>query len=356
MSNNPYTLAFGKKPVEFIYRTKPLIEIIDAFTSEVPTYQVAMLTGLRGSGKTVMLTSISKELADREDWHVIELNPERDMLQSMLSKLYTLPGIKRSLELEKVDLTFYGIGVSIKGGTMITDVEDAIKKILLKLQDRKEKILITIDEVVNNKSIREFASAFQIMMRADLPVFLIMTGLFKNINNLQNSKTMTFLYRAPKFDIGPLSITSVVGRYEKTLDISFEQAKSFAKMTNGYSFAFQVLGYILYNDKKNLAASDPDDYRKQMNERLETYVYEKMWDELSDKDKEICYYIALNEGKKVKDMRQESRISSSLFARYRDRLMKMGLIHSEKYGTITFVLPYFAEYVIKEYDFLMDSV
>ena len=36
------------------------------------------------------------------------------------------------------------------------------------------------DEVENNPSIREFVSSFQIMQRQNLPIYLIMTGLYDN--------------------------------------------------------------------------------------------------------------------------------------------------------------------------------
>ena len=35
-------------------------EIIETFEDENPAYQVCMITGVRGSGKTVMLTEITK--------------------------------------------------------------------------------------------------------------------------------------------------------------------------------------------------------------------------------------------------------------------------------------------------------
>lgn len=47
-----------------------------------------MITGVWGSGKTVMLTDISKHFRKDKDWIVIELNPDRDLLYSFAAKLY----------------------------------------------------------------------------------------------------------------------------------------------------------------------------------------------------------------------------------------------------------------------------
>ena len=41
------------------------------------------------------------------------------------------------------------------------------------------------------------------------PVFLLITGLFENINLLQNEKSLTFLYRAPKVPMDPLDKMAV---------------------------------------------------------------------------------------------------------------------------------------------------
>jgi hypothetical protein len=37
-----------------------------------------MITGVRGSGKTVMLTDIAKHFRENEGWIVMDLSPERD--------------------------------------------------------------------------------------------------------------------------------------------------------------------------------------------------------------------------------------------------------------------------------------
>ena len=61
--SNPFTLSFGKEPTEFISRLTQTNEIVEDFTSEDPVSQVYMITGVRGSGKTVMLTKIKKMIS-----------------------------------------------------------------------------------------------------------------------------------------------------------------------------------------------------------------------------------------------------------------------------------------------------
>lgn len=89
--NNPFTLSFGKRPVQYISRITQTNQIIDSFIAEVPSNQIFMITGVRGSGKTVMMTNIAGEMRRNKEWIVLELNPTRDLLQSLAAKIYSLP-------------------------------------------------------------------------------------------------------------------------------------------------------------------------------------------------------------------------------------------------------------------------
>lgn len=71
MQKNPFSLSFGKEPVSLINRNVQSYEIIDTFEDENPAYQVCMITGVRGSGKTVMLTEINKTFVAEDDWIVM---------------------------------------------------------------------------------------------------------------------------------------------------------------------------------------------------------------------------------------------------------------------------------------------
>ena len=60
-------------------------------------------------------------------------------------------------------------------------------------------MLVTIDEVTSNEHVRVFAAAFQILIRQNLPLFLLMTGLYENIYKLQNEPSLNCLQKT-----GPL--------------------------------------------------------------------------------------------------------------------------------------------------------
>ena len=99
-------------------------------------------------------------------------------------------------------------------------------------------------EMTNSEYMKVFAGAFQIFVRQELPVFLLGTGLYENIEELQNEKSVTFLYRAPKMQLKPLNNVAIINKYKTIFNISAEQASQMAGLTKGYPFAFQVLGYL----------------------------------------------------------------------------------------------------------------
>ena len=370
MKNNPFSLSFGKEPVSLINRNVQSYEIIDTFEDENPTYQVCMITGVRGSGKTVMLTEINKTFRAEEDWIVIDLSPERDLLQSFAANLSNYPSLSEVFREAKINLSFLGLGVEIEGVSPITDLNVAVTRMLEKIKKKRKRVLVTIDEAVCNDTMKEFVSLFQIYMRQDLPVFLLMTGLYENIYELQNEKTLTFLYRAPKIELRPLNIGMIAEKYKSIFELTDEEgapkielrplnigmiaekyksifeltdeeATEMAKETRGYPFAFQVLGYLCFKHNTGWHNVLPE-----FSQYLEEYVYEKIWSELSKGDKELLVAMAKTNDTKVEAIRKTIKKASNSFSVYRNRLIKKGLIISPEYGHLEFTLPRFKEFVL----------
>ena len=88
MGKNPFVLNFGKVPSQYISRDLIIDEIVQEMTDEESQNNCFMLTGTRGSGKTVTMTEIEQRVLESDDWIVIRLNAERNMLESLAGKLY----------------------------------------------------------------------------------------------------------------------------------------------------------------------------------------------------------------------------------------------------------------------------
>lgn len=345
MQQNPYTMSFGKEPYQLVERFAQVTDITNDFFSENPMSQVYMITGVRGSGKTVFMTEISKKIRDDKRWVVVELNPERDLLQGLASKLSSETTLAKIFQNASINLSFFGFGVEMKGTAPITDIEMALSKMLESLKKNGKRVLVTIDEVVSSDAVRIFTSAFQIFIRQDLPLFLLMTGLYENINQLQNEKTLTFLYRAPKIQLKPLNLGMIADNYGKNFALDREGALEMAKLTRGYPFAFQVLGYFTW---ENLGRYQ--DSIVKLRAYLEEFVYEKIWSESSKGDRKILYGIAETKSGKISEIRDLLGIETNQFNPYRKRLIKRGLISGEERGYVRFTLPFFGEFVTDNYE------
>lgn len=85
--SNPFSLMFGKVPLENISLPLQKNQISEAFDNEPAVQQIFMISGIRGAGKTVLLTEICNLYRSKENWVVVELNPNGDLLQGLLIKL-----------------------------------------------------------------------------------------------------------------------------------------------------------------------------------------------------------------------------------------------------------------------------
>ncbi|MBO6205846.1 MAG: ATP-binding protein [Lachnospiraceae bacterium] len=343
--NNPYSLIFGKEPKQLISRSMVMAEVVEVFCEEEPSQQVFMITGVRGSGKTVLMTEISKEMAKKDEWIVVELNPESDLLEGLAAKLSGENSLAALFRNAKINLSFLGLGIGIDGVAPIRDVESALVKMLESIKKQKKRVLITIDEAVNTKEMRTFASAFQIMLRKDLPVFLLMTGLYENIDVLQNEKHLTFLYRASKLELRSLNVRTIAENYKKNFRIDDGTALKMAKTTQGYSFAFQVLGYFTWENNGKMEKAIP-----QFRQHLEDYVYEKIWADMSANDRKLAYGIAKSKNGRVSEVREILGMETNEFNPYRKRLIRRGIVNGEERGYVRFTLPMFADFVKDMYD------
>lgn len=345
MERNPFEINFGKIPSQYISRDLLLDEITENLVSPEVRNACFMLTGARGSGKTVMMTFIEKRVAVYEEFIIVRLNPTRDMLSGLVGKLYDTGSFLTKFIDANINLSKFGIGVGISSKPPVADIESALESLLKEIQRKKKKLLVTIDEVSNTDYMREFASSYQIMIRSDYPFYLIMAGLYENIHELKDQKDLTFLYRTPQYEMEPLNLTRIAERYKNLFRISQESAMEMAITTKGYPFAYQALGkYVWENEKHELDR----EVLTRLDEALSHYVYQKIWSELSEKDKWFMSFIVQKENMPVSELLELTKQKKNEFSQYRIRLRDKGLIDVQSRGIVKYRLPRFDVFVKNE--------
>ena len=86
-------------------------------------------------------------------------------------------------------------------------------------KEKNKKVLFSIDEITNNDEMRKFINSFQIYLRNNLPVFLLASWISENVHNLQEEKSLNFLYRTLKINLEPLDLRKIKRQYKELLDI-----------------------------------------------------------------------------------------------------------------------------------------
>ena len=114
-TQNPFSLAFGREPFEVVSRTAQTQKVIDAFERGDGGSQAYIITGLRGAGKTVLLTEISRRFDAMDDWQTVDLNPNREMLSTLISKLSSTSSLKEVFSSLKVSINIPGVSISFGG-------------------------------------------------------------------------------------------------------------------------------------------------------------------------------------------------------------------------------------------------
>ncbi|MBR0295270.1 MAG: ATP-binding protein [Bacilli bacterium] len=340
--NNVFTVTFGQLPSSYINREHVSEKICGDFCLDFPLSHIYIISGVRGSGKTVLLTNVSKTIEKKKDWLVVDVNPNREILEQIASGIYENAHVKHLFISKSFSFSFHGIGFSIEGDTPVSNVKTILEKMLNVLKKHNQKLLITVDEASNNTHMRSFAHDFQSLLRNDYPVFTLMTGLYENVNSLQNNKNLTFLYRAPKIDLGPLDKKLIEKEYSSVFNEEKEETISvLAELTKGYAFAYQVVGYLFSKYKKI------DKIYDELDQYLSIYVYDKIWSRLPVNEKIYlkCFQTDLTSTENIISRVPYDEKSCSV---YRDRLIKRGLIAANAYGIVSLTLPRFEIFISKQ--------
>lgn len=338
MRENPFNITFGKEPNSIISRMEELEQVYKSFSSDNPNSQVYILTGIRGSGKTVAMTTVS-DYYKKNNWLCIELNPEYDMLEQLASKLYDEGKLKKLFISTEFDFSYKGLGFSIAGKEPITNVSTLLKKEFEYLKKKDRRVLITVDEAVVNSYMKIFVHEFQSFLRGGFNVCLLMTGLYHNISLLEKQKSLTFLYRAPKIYLGELNVRAISNSYKNIFNISDKEGIRLAKYTNGYAFAYQLLGNILFESgKKTIDDKVTDEY----DEILYSRSYNIIYNELTEKEKEIINFSL--SGKTNQEIMNKLKMAKTQLSAYKRKLVLKGIL-KESRESIEFQLPRFKEFL-----------
>ena len=345
---NPFTHTYGSAGKAYI-DMKWAERVIENFGYEEPSEYVYKITGVRGSGKTVVLSDIIRYFTSadqvKKGWLVYDLSSARDPLHTLVAYLAKEKLSKVTGKNTEVNLSasFGFISGSISSDNSVPDKyyddEVELDELIGKATGKGKKILVCIDDIAKTEAVVAFCSVYAKYIRAEKPVYFVCTGLFSNMDALGRVRNLTFFRRAVSIEVRSLSDVSITTRYRKLLGVDMEEARKMAKITKGYAYAYQVLGSLYYNKDDSDGLEDlMDDF----DELLFSQSYEKIWSELTEGEKNLIL-IMLDHKKREEILKEMDKPKN--YSEYRNSLKKGGIISEASRGEIAFCLPHFEEYV-----------
>ncbi|MBO4375100.1 MAG: ATP-binding protein [Lachnospiraceae bacterium] len=341
-TSNPYSVGFGRIPSHYISRDLIIDDIVENLNSDTVQGQAYKITGVRGTGKTVTLSALEKKINEYDTWIVAGVRPDGDITEDLIGTIYNEVPLLSSFFSKELNLSKFGIGVNIKNVNPVSSPDAALKKILTELKKKGKRLLVTIDEVKNTVPMRRFVQEFQLLIRQDLPIFLVVAGLYNDIDDLENEDQLTFFLRAEKYEMTPLNYTIIRLDYQKTLDLDQDVAETMALITKGYAFAYQALGRYMWEAGSKEVT---EDVLAKLDEALSEKVYRKIWSELTKKERWFLRYIVKKDTMPVNELLELTGQKKNQFSKPRQGLKNKGIIDTSVRGMISLRLPRFREFV-----------
>ena len=339
---NPYAVTFGRIPNRYISRDLLVSEIVEMLDSDVTDEQAFKLTGIRGSGKTVTLTAIERELKEDKKWVIADMRSNGEILRELVAFLYSKFPFVAAFVDANLNLSAFGVGLNIAGKPPVASIDVALEELLKELQRKKKRLLVAIDEVGNTAAMVDFLQEFQILIRKEYPIYFLVAGLYEDIEEIENTKGLTFFLRATKYEMSPLSIEIIKADYKRTLGVEDKTALSLAQMTKGYAFAYQAFGkYMWDSGEKEITEM----VLAQVDDALAQKVYNKIWNELRPKDKWFLEFIVKKDSMPVSELLDLTKKKHNEWSEPRKRLIEKGIIDGSQRGIVRIKLPRWKEYM-----------
>lgn len=339
MCQNPFDPQFGQVPKLFLdydYQARSMVSRMKS--SNVG--QAWFITGLRGSGKTVLLNYFGTLIDKEPGYFVVRTNNDSHLFERLYRSLVP---VVSSWHLDSVSLG--GLHFSHDVPVNELDYEAALTRFFSSLKvSTNYRIVILLDEAGKSEYMRAFSNAFRDWNSGGLPVSVVMTGLLKEVTDLSEDENLTFLLRATRFLMKPLLAQSIKDVYVKYFHDD-QLARKMTMMTMGYPFAFQLLGYEMWEASQNSIDHDVfDNVVHHYKNRLFTQAY--LENVKSMRGRTFDYLVAVkNCDGRTGDIAKSLGVSPQSGNNLRARLIRYGLIRPNGFGKVAFTLPYFGDFV-----------
>jgi AAA ATPase domain len=380
-ARNPFAPGAGSQPPELVGRS----EVLDRAKTALARVQTgkhsrsALLYGLRGVGKTVLLNRIQK-MADEAGYQtaLLEAPEERKLaellappLRQLLLRIDLKAGAKHKLRealgalqafASKFEVTIGDVGVGIKppagtadSGVLANDLTDLLVAVGEAAKERGTAVALFLDELqyVDWTELADLISSLHRVGQLNLPLLIFGAGLPQLVGFTGQARS--YAERLFHFErIGPLTDADAARALsgpirDEGADIEQTAIKSILRATQGYPYFIQEWGSHSWNHapaspirKKDAVAAG-----KNAIETLDAGFFRVRFDRLTPRERDYLRAMAeLGQGPhRSGDIAECLGINVESAAPLRSGLIKKGMIYSPQHGDTAFTVPLFDEYM-----------
>lgn len=359
---NPFKPTAGGEPPLLIGRGKVIRDFEKGLDNGVGAPgRIMLITGARGTGKTVMLTVFGDKARARK-WDVIEETASEGLCERLVSALRGGDGAFDKLTI-KPSLGFAGASVSLGEAEftpkrMPETLRKAMAERIRSLEKRHAGLMISIDEAqaADRSDMIAIATAVQHQIRERRNIAIVFAGLPQMVSELFNDEVITFLRRARTNVLADVPVREVADAFATTfrssgMAISDDQVRAAADATQGYPYMIQLVGYHIWDaadmrDSDTVVDADVTAGIAEARSDLDSAVCIPELHGLSRNDRAYLEAMSQVDGpSSTAEVAARMKRSPNYAATYRKRLLDAYVIRETERGEVDFAVPFLREYL-----------
>jgi AAA ATPase domain len=385
--DNPYTPNAGARPPVLVGRDDQL-ETFDVLLDRLRrghTEQSMLITGLRGVGKTVLLTTFEERARERA-WTTVEAEitknvdfagriaqlARRALLQiapraRWKDRANRAAAIVRSFQVtvSSDGAVTAGMGVDpLEGvadsGELAEDLTDLFVALGEAAAEHDTGVVFLLDEVHFLKTIalEALIAALHKTVQRQLPITLVGAGLPQLPRLAGEAKSYAErLFKFPR--IGQLTQEEAARALiepakERAVEYEDQAAAAIVKYTEGYPYFLQEYGNVLWDltDEPPITVGDIQRAQEAVEAKLDSSFFRVRAERTTEL--ELRYMRAMAElgpePQQAKDVAELLGRSSEQLGPTRSRLIDKGLLYTPGHGLAAFTVPQFDRFLRRTYD------
>lgn len=385
--DNPYTPNAGARPPVLVGRDDQL-ETFDVLLDRLRrghTEQSMLITGLRGVGKTVLLTTFEERARER-GWTTVEAeitkNTEfggrmaqlvrRALLQVAPRARWTerakrAAGVLKSFQLTMTPNGSVTAGIDVDAlegvadsGELAEDLTDLLVALGEAASDHETGVVFLFDEVqfLNTVEFEALIAALHKTIQRALPITLVGAGLPQLPRLAGEAKSYAErLFKFPR--IGELSAAEaaralVEPAREREVDYEGTAVSAVVDYTEGYPYFIQEYGNVVWDltDAPPIKIEDVRTAQDAVEAKLDSSFFRVRAERTTEL--ELRYMRAMAElgpeAQQAKDVARLLGRTSEQLGPTRSRLIDKGLLYTPGHGLAAFTVPQFDRFMRRSYE------